>query len=267
MALAIGASCSGDNIIGAQVLSRLAWASSYGVDLKVIRSTKRGQPQCANTCEPLPASYLLCSISESKSHGQGQMQCRRELFQGMETKRHGQVVGHSCSNLPHWLHSRCTTDIGNSSFCIYLLWLLKLCDHVAPKSYFSVAGATNMVWPWLNKFLSMFMAQILATWAQSHSSSTEPEPRFLDCKCTHFLLHWTASPQNVLKALHLSLKPHTGSQSSLNEVIQSLAAMKSFKAEQTQCFLYMALDTLKKLIPSLLDIKNLPPGDGKPKSM
>lgn len=70
------------------------------------------------------------------------------------------------------------------------------------------------------------------------------------------------SPEVINWKQHLQIQ---SSQSSLNEVIQSLAAMKSFKAEQTQCLLYVELDTLQKLIPSLLDMKKLPPGDGKPK--
>lgn len=66
---------------------------------------------------------------------------------------------------------------------------------------------------------------------------------------------------------HLSLKSLLGTQSSLNEVIQNVAATKAFKVKQSQCFLYVTSDTVKKLIPSLLDVKNFPPGDGKPKSM
>ncbi|KAK1335822.1 hypothetical protein QTO34_003617 [Cnephaeus nilssonii] len=57
------------------------------------------------------------------------------------------------------------------------------------------------------------------------------------------------------------------SQSNLNEVIQNLAARKSFKVQHTQCFIFVMLDTVKKLIPSLFDVKNLPPGGGKPKAI
>uniref|UniRef100_K9IIW9 Glycine N-acyltransferase-like protein n=3 Tax=Desmodus rotundus TaxID=9430 RepID=K9IIW9_DESRO len=72
------------------------------------------------------------------------------------------------------------------------------------------------------------------------------------------------SPDVINWKQHLQIQ---SSQSSLNEVIQNLAAMKSFKVEQTQCFLYMALDSINELIPSLLELKNVPPGDGKPKSI
>ncbi|XP_066107686.1 glycine N-phenylacetyltransferase-like [Saccopteryx bilineata] len=71
-------------------------------------------------------------------------------------------------------------------------------------------------------------------------------------------------PEVINWKQHLQIQ---SSQSSLNEVIQNLAATKSFQVRQTQCFLYMSFDTVKKLIPSLLDVRNLPPGDGKPKAM
>ncbi|KAM7085434.1 glycine N-phenylacetyltransferase-like isoform 2-T7 [Molossus nigricans] len=63
---------------------------------------------------------------------------------------------------------------------------------------------------------------------------------------------------------HLQIQ---SSQSSLNEVIQNLTATKSFKAEQTQCFLYVMPDTVKRLFPSPVDVENLPPGGGKPKAI
>ena len=106
------------------------------VSRQITRSTKKGQPQCANTCGPLPASNLLCPIGESKSYGGGQMQCRRELFQGMETERHVQIVGHSCSNLPYWLHSRYTTDIGYSSFCNSSPVIIKTTWSCSPEIFF-----------------------------------------------------------------------------------------------------------------------------------
>ncbi|KAM8813972.1 glycine N-acyltransferase isoform 1-T1 [Rhynchonycteris naso] len=72
------------------------------------------------------------------------------------------------------------------------------------------------------------------------------------------------APEVINWKQHLQIQ---SSQSSLNERIQHLAATKSFQVEQTQCFLYMSFDTVKKLIPSLLDVRNLPPGDGKPKAI
>ncbi|XP_054998709.1 glycine N-acyltransferase [Sorex araneus] len=53
-------------------------------------------------------------------------------------------------------------------------------------------------------------------------------------------------------------------QSTLNEMIQNLAAAKSFKAKHTQNLLFMHADTIRELVPSLLDVKKLSPGDGKP---
>ncbi|XP_037694264.1 glycine N-acyltransferase [Choloepus didactylus] len=63
---------------------------------------------------------------------------------------------------------------------------------------------------------------------------------------------------------HLQIQ---SSQPSLNEVIQNLAATKSFQVKHTQCFLFMASETVKKLVPSLLDEKNLSPNSSKPKDI
>uniref|UniRef100_H0VWY3 Glycine N-acyltransferase-like protein n=1 Tax=Cavia porcellus TaxID=10141 RepID=H0VWY3_CAVPO len=46
-------------------------------------------------------------------------------------------------------------------------------------------------------------------------------------------------------------------QSSLDRVIQSVAAAKFFKVKKTQCFLYMIPMTVKKLVPSLLGTQHL----------
>ncbi|CAK6449338.1 unnamed protein product [Pipistrellus nathusii] len=72
------------------------------------------------------------------------------------------------------------------------------------------------------------------------------------------------SPEVINWKQHLQIQ---SSQSNLNEVIQNLAARKSFKVKHTERFLYVEPDTVKKLIPSLLDVKNLPPGGGKPKAI
>ncbi|XP_075404193.1 glycine N-phenylacetyltransferase-like [Tenrec ecaudatus] len=63
---------------------------------------------------------------------------------------------------------------------------------------------------------------------------------------------------------HLQIQ---SSQSSLNEVIQSLAVTKGFKVKQTQCFLFVMPETAKKLFPSLVDAKNLSSTSGRPKAM
>lgn len=57
------------------------------------------------------------------------------------------------------------------------------------------------------------------------------------------------------------------SQSGLDEVIQKLAATKSFKAELTQNYLFMMAETARKLAPPLLEGKKLAPGGGKPKDI
>lgn len=73
-----------------------------------------------------------------------------------------------------------------------------------------------------------------------------------------------SSPEVINWKQHLQIQ---SSQSSLNEAIQNLAVVKSVKVEQTQRFLYMTTETIKKLVPSLLDVKNLPPNSGKPKAI
>ncbi|XP_060462719.2 glycine N-acyltransferase isoform X1 [Panthera onca] len=72
------------------------------------------------------------------------------------------------------------------------------------------------------------------------------------------------SPEVINWKQHLQIQ---SSQPSLNEVIQNLAATKSFQVKQTHCILYMTAETIKKLVPSLLEGKNLSPNSGKPKAI
>ncbi|XP_077604966.1 glycine N-acyltransferase-like [Crocuta crocuta] len=72
------------------------------------------------------------------------------------------------------------------------------------------------------------------------------------------------SPEVINWKQHLQIQ---SSQPSLNEVIQNLAATKSVQVKQTQCILYMTAETVKKLAPSLLEGKTLPPSGGKPKAI
>ncbi|CAI9153695.1 unnamed protein product [Rangifer tarandus platyrhynchus] len=71
-------------------------------------------------------------------------------------------------------------------------------------------------------------------------------------------------PEVINWKQHLQIQ---STQSSLNEVIQNLAATKSFKVKRSKNILYMASETVKELIPSLLAVKNLPAGDSKPKAI
>ncbi|XP_037377334.1 glycine N-acyltransferase-like [Talpa occidentalis] len=71
-----------------------------------------------------------------------------------------------------------------------------------------------------------------------------------------------ATPEVINWKQHLQIQ---SSQPSLNEVIQSLAAAKSLQVKHSQNILYLSLETVKKLVPSLLDEKNLAPTGGKPK--
>ncbi|XP_005408103.1 PREDICTED: glycine N-acyltransferase-like protein Keg1 isoform X2 [Chinchilla lanigera] len=62
------------------------------------------------------------------------------------------------------------------------------------------------------------------------------------------------SPAVINWKQHLQIQ---SSQSSLNGVIQNLVDVNLSKVEHTQCNLYMTFDTAKKLLPSLVDVKNL----------
>ncbi|XP_007995846.1 glycine N-acyltransferase [Chlorocebus sabaeus] len=78
--------------------------------------------------------------------------------------------------------------------------------------------------------------------------------------CQEFL----GSPELINWKQHLQIQ---SSQPSLNETIQNLAAIKSFKVKHTQCILYMASETAKELAPFLLESKTLSPSGGKPKAI
>uniref|UniRef100_A0A452UVX2 Glycine N-acyltransferase-like protein n=1 Tax=Ursus maritimus TaxID=29073 RepID=A0A452UVX2_URSMA len=78
--------------------------------------------------------------------------------------------------------------------------------------------------------------------------------------CQEFL----GSPEVINWEQHLQIQ---SSQPSLNEVIENVAATKSVQVKQTQCFLYMMVNEVKKLVPSLLDGKKLSPSEGKPNTI
>ncbi|EHA98801.1 Glycine N-acyltransferase [Heterocephalus glaber] len=85
---------------------------------------------------------------------------------------------------------------------------------------------------------------------------------------------YTKDPQEAQESLGspevINWKQHfqiQSSQSSLNEVIQNLAATKSYQVKHSENFLYMGSQTAKKLAPSLLDAKKLSLHDGKPKAI
>ncbi|XP_006772160.1 PREDICTED: glycine N-phenylacetyltransferase-like isoform X2 [Myotis davidii] len=61
---------------------------------------------------------------------------------------------------------------------------------------------------------------------------------------------------------HLQIQ---SSQSSLDEKIHSLAAIKQVKVKQSQCILYMMPKTARRLLPSLPEANNFTPKTGKPK--
>ncbi|XP_004437459.1 PREDICTED: glycine N-acyltransferase [Ceratotherium simum simum] len=78
--------------------------------------------------------------------------------------------------------------------------------------------------------------------------------------CQEFL----GLPEVINWKQHLQIQ---SSQSSLDEVIENLVAIKLGKVKRTQCLLYMASETTKKLVLSLLDAKNLTSNGGKHKSI
>ncbi|XP_070329006.1 glycine N-acyltransferase isoform X3 [Odocoileus virginianus] len=78
-------------------------------------------------------------------------------------------------------------------------------------------------------------------------------------KCHEFL----GSPEVINWKQHLQIQ---SSQSSLDDVIKNLAAIKLGKVKQTQCFLYMTSEAGKKFATSLLEEKSLSVNGDKPKS-
>ncbi|XP_059960482.1 glycine N-acyltransferase-like [Mesoplodon densirostris] len=79
-------------------------------------------------------------------------------------------------------------------------------------------------------------------------------------KCQEFL----GLPEVINWKQHLQIQ---SSQSSLDDVIKNLAAIKLGKVKRTQCFLYMVSETAKKLATSFLDAKNVSPNGDKYKSI
>uniref|UniRef100_A0A8C3VZS7 Glycine N-acyltransferase-like protein n=1 Tax=Catagonus wagneri TaxID=51154 RepID=A0A8C3VZS7_9CETA len=67
-------------------------------------------------------------------------------------------------------------------------------------------------------------------------------------------------PEVINWKQHLQIQ---STQSSLDDVIKNLAALKLGKVKQTQCFLYIVSECRKKMATYLLDAKNLSPSDNK----
>ncbi|XP_049748017.1 glycine N-acyltransferase-like [Elephas maximus indicus] len=114
-------------------------------------------------------------------------------------------------------------------------------------------------------------------WPDFNTVVVRPQEQEMTDDLDHYINTYqiySKDPKNCLKFLDppevINWKQHLqiqSSQSSLNEVIQSLAATKSFEVQHTQCILYMAPETLRKLVPSLLDAKNLSPVSGRTKAI
>ncbi|XP_014687256.1 glycine N-phenylacetyltransferase-like isoform X2 [Equus asinus] len=78
--------------------------------------------------------------------------------------------------------------------------------------------------------------------------------------CPEFL----GLPEVINWKQHLQIQ---SSQSSLDEVIENLVAIKLGKVKRTQCLLYMVSETTKKLVHSMQDSKNLSPNGDNHKSI
>lgn len=72
------------------------------------------------------------------------------------------------------------------------------------------------------------------------------------------------SPEVINWKQHLQIQ---SSQSCLNEAIQNLANIQSFQVNRSENYLYVPLEIIEKLFPSLVDTKNVSPGSGKPKAI
>ncbi|EHA98804.1 Glycine N-acyltransferase [Heterocephalus glaber] len=79
-------------------------------------------------------------------------------------------------------------------------------------------------------------------------------------KCQEFL----GSPEVMNWKQHLQIQ---SSQPSLNKVIENLADINMAKVKYIQHTLYIENDTAKKLVPFLMDTKNLPPNSGESPSI
>uniref|UniRef100_A0A8C9Q043 Glycine N-acyltransferase-like protein n=1 Tax=Spermophilus dauricus TaxID=99837 RepID=A0A8C9Q043_SPEDA len=87
---------------------------------------------------------------------------------------------------------------------------------------------------------------------------------------TDDLDHYTTGEESLALSDVMNWKQHLqiqSSQSSLDEVIQSLAAANLVQVKRTQCILYMMPQTARKLVPFLVDTKNLCPESGGPKAI
>ncbi|PNJ22311.1 GLYAT isoform 2, partial [Pongo abelii] len=73
-------------------------------------------------------------------------------------------------------------------------------------------------------------------------------------KCQEFL----GLPEVINWKQHLQIQ---SSQSSLDKVIENLAAISLGRVKQTQCILYVIPKTAKELMPSLLNARKLPDRD------
>ncbi|XP_070343929.1 glycine N-acyltransferase-like isoform X1 [Equus asinus] len=148
--------------------------------------------------------------------------------------------------------------------------------------YRSDMGLGNMLLRMMSKtVLPVFSSRSLMVLGLTFKSLIHFELIFVHGEMTDDLDHYTNSyqiyskdPKNCPEFLGLpeviNWKQHLqiqSSQSSLDEVIENLVAIKLGKVKRTQCLLYMVSETTKKLVHSMQDSKNLSPNGDNHKSI
>lgn len=104
------------------------------------------------------------------------MQCRRALFQRMDTKRGGQIVGHSCNNPPHWEHRNCIRDVGYYCFYNSSHGIIKTAWSCSPENLAPVQSWYFHKWyhhGWMNRWAHSLHKSWLCD-LLSHGDRTKP---------------------------------------------------------------------------------------------
>uniref|UniRef100_A0A8D1GTJ0 Glycine N-acyltransferase-like protein n=1 Tax=Sus scrofa TaxID=9823 RepID=A0A8D1GTJ0_PIG len=142
----------------------------------------------------------------------------------------------------------------------------KLCSHMRSFGYkfFTSCGVHWQLqlqldpWPVISSFIYHPTKQEMTDDFDHHTNTYQIYSK--DLKNCHEAL----STSDVINwKQHLQIQ---SSQPSLDEVIQNLATTKFIKVKQTQRILYITPEMAIKLLPSLPETKNLPPGYSRPKA-
>nr|KAF6465286.1 hypothetical protein HJG63_005691 [Rousettus aegyptiacus] len=129
---------------------------------------------------------------------------------------------------------------------------------------------------YMNRGNPFKLKALVDKWPEFNTVVVRPQEQMTDDldHYTNTYQIYSSDPKNCQSFLDspgvLNWKQHLQIQSTqptLKEAIRNLAALKSSKVEETENLLYMVADIVKKLVPSLLDVKKLPPTGGKPKAI